>query len=189
MELMAKKKPSDKSLFRQAGSGNTQAWHAVVERQYPKLKYYLVKLLKDEHLASDFCQECFLRLFESIRNKKAPSNTGAWLLQVAYRLCLNYWNREKKKCIDMDKLHELTTPQEDPFEKSVSLERYASLQEVFENLPAQQVSAITLHYLMGYSYKECAKTMEVNVGTIAAHLNRARTTIKKKLTAMEWNGD
>lgn len=79
----------DKTLLNSIKSGDNQAFEYLFKVYYPRLHRYAIRFLKDEDIAHDIIQECFMHLWEKRATLSAIS-IASLLFAMVRNSCLNY---------------------------------------------------------------------------------------------------
>lgn len=79
----------DKTLLNSIKSGDNQAFEYLFKVYYPRLHRYAIRFLKDEDVAHDIIQECFMHLWEKRATLSAIS-IASLLFAMVRNSCLNY---------------------------------------------------------------------------------------------------
>jgi RNA polymerase sigma-70 factor (ECF subfamily) len=82
-----------------------------------------------------------------------------------------------------DALLNLATPELDPAAEMIANQRNEALWAAVDRLPQKYQLVITLFYQQQMSYQEVAQMLSLPLGTIKAHLNRAREALARSLAA------
>lgn len=163
--------------------GDMTAWEALVRHFQPQLMAFLANLLKDRETAYDVCQDCFLSLVRAVRVGRLPHSVDKWLFSTAYRKCINLWEHkhvmqrfEAQAQASFD-----SNIDESPFDLLIDEENTHIVKLAMQELPPQQLAALSLYFVHEYSYDECAQIMNLSIGAIGAHIHLGKTALRKKL--------
>ncbi|MBI1987986.1 MAG: sigma-70 family RNA polymerase sigma factor [Nitrospinae bacterium] len=86
---------TDIELFRQARSGNREAYGALIRGYQQRIFILCYSYLSDYHKAEDLTQETFVKFYESIRRIRDPEKFYYYMLVIAKNLCINELNKKK----------------------------------------------------------------------------------------------
>ena len=128
-------------------------------------------ILGDAQEAEDAVQETFLRYLEKRPEFRDRGHEKAWLLKVAANRCKSVL-RTRKRHPAVELLDVYPAPDTDCRE----------LMEAILTLPANQRSAVHLHYYEGYTTDEIAGILGQRPGTVRSHLSRARGALRRYLS-------
>lgn len=79
----------DKTLLNSIKSGDNRAFEYLFKVYYPRLHRYAIRFLKDENVAHDIIQECFMHLWEK-RATLSVISIASLLFAMVRNSCLNY---------------------------------------------------------------------------------------------------
>lgn len=161
---------------------NQRQFNNIVLPLKNKLFRFAFSFLKNEEEAKDVVQEVMLKCWEVSQKKHQIQNYEAWCMTLTRNRSLD---RLKKKGRHSDTLSEhfdLSSDGLSPFAITQAAETKHVIHSIIDRLPVAQKEAITLRDLEGYSYKEIAEIMHINMNHVKVLLHRARSTVKTQLT-------
>jgi RNA polymerase sigma-70 factor (ECF subfamily) len=140
-------------------------------------------VLRDEHLGADAAQETFVRLFESLRERRAPERFGSWLRSVALSVSLDLLRRRGARdaahgrAAKTSELDAQAGPDRaaDDAELSEGYERALTL------LPEGQRTIFLLRHSGGLSLREIAELLGVTLPTVKTQFARAVVRLQREL--------
>ena len=132
-------------------------------------------LLGDPQEAEDAVQDTFLRYLEKRPDLRDGEHERAWLLKVAANRCKSIL-RTRRRRPTVELLDIYPVPEE---------EGSRELMEAILTLPANQRSAVHLHYYEGYTSEEIGAILGQRPGTVRSHLSRARDALRRYLLEEE----
>lgn len=144
-------------------------YNKSVEEYNNRVCRFVDKLVRDTVVAKDITQETYLRLWEN-RNKVDFDKVRAWLFTTAYRLSMDYLNKQKRFG-SLDEIPERWAEQENTDLKKV-------VNESLTLLTDQQRSIVLLKDYEGYSYQEIGEILGLSDAQVKVYLFRARQVIK-----------
>lgn len=142
----------------------------------PQVSGYLWRMTGDQPMASDLCQETFLRAwrhFEKIRHYDKP---GAWLMRVATNLALQYLRRRSAPVGAARTLDESFDPGvSDPGARFAMRDL---VRETLLELPDKPRAMLILREVYGLSGDEVATTLGMSREAVKVALWRARAQFR-----------
>jgi RNA polymerase sigma-70 factor (ECF subfamily) len=156
----------------------------------------LCSLVRDRDAADTLTQECFLRAYRKRHSFRGEASVNTWLVRIAINLArdhvrnrrLAFWRKLFSSNADeRGDPQALEMPDPSPSAERVVLarEQLQSVWTVMEQLPPQQRTAFTLRFVGEMSLEEIAQVMELEVGTVKAHLFRAVSAVRKGVRRQE----
>lgn len=147
-----------------------------------KLFRFAWNIVKDEDLAKDVVQECLIKVWEKREDLKLVNNLEAWCMQITKNKALDklrskHVSRTDQFEVQLDTRKERDTPY-------VVTERGDVMQRIHEliaGLPERQREVMQLRDIEGYTYKEIAENLEIDINLVKTNLFRARRKLKESL--------
>jgi len=172
---------SERQMLLQISEGDEKAFATLVKMYSGLLFTYLVKLTKDQDIASDVVQEIFTQLWLTRESLKGVESFRSWLFVIsrhhALRMLKNI-DREHKKREEWYQFTQ-TDPGETVAQDDASLkEAYDSMvKNAIDRLPPQQKKAWILARIEGKKYAEIAQEMQISRETVKKYLQIASLSI------------
>jgi len=165
----------------------------LVRRNQKRIFRLLMALLRDEDAADTLTQECFLKAYKSRESFRGESSVDTWVYRIAVNLARDY-QRSKRQGF-WKRMFSATPETEDetPLLDSVTdggsgaeaqllaREEVDQVWYTVRRLSENQREVFVLRYAEDMSLDEIAQALEMQVGTVKSHLNRALTTVRKRL--------
>ena len=169
--------------------------HIVVTHQQ-RIHRILMTLLRDGDAADTLTQEVFLRAFEKRASFRGEANVGTWLIRIAVNLArdqrrnrrLAFWRhllRSGRPKDGTDVAPWVADPAPSVERRIVARERLAAVQAVVDRLSHRQRACFVLRFVEAMTLEEIAETLQLEVGTVKAHLSRAVGAVRRQLTERE----
>jgi len=141
-----------------------------------KLFSICLKYSRNYAEAEDNLQDAFLTIFDKIEQYKNKGSFEGWLKRIAINTVLQRYRNEKVFDIINENVADKVELEVD--EDHVSLEY---LLKIIQELPDRYRLVFNLYVLDGYSHKEIADMLNINIGTSKSNLARARQTLKETI--------
>jgi RNA polymerase sigma-70 factor (ECF subfamily) len=163
-------------------------------RQHQRRVYRIVlSLVRDADAADTLTQECFLRAYEKRASFRGECGPGTWLMRIALNLARDhvrnrragFWRRMFHLCVAAETGCELVAenvadPHASPERSLLAREELAAVWSAVDQLSPQQRTIFLLRFAEQMSLAEIAQAMELEIGTVKAHLFRAVATVRKR---------
>ncbi|SRR6266542_3873834 len=121
--------------------------------------------------AEDSAQEAFARALARWSRLRGQPWVMGWVVKTA----MNHARRSRRR-VSVPHAGGAATVDEDAI-----LDLYRAL----KNLPSRQRQAVVLHYLLDLPVEGVAQALGTRVGTVKAHLSRARAALSRRLEVKE----
>ena len=172
-------------LIQQLQHGDLEALGKLFE-QYKDMVYRTaLAITRDEHVAEDILQECFVRLYTYRASVDSARPLKPWLYRVTVNLAYD-WFSTKRIAQSLDDVLEWLTGLPgvfpSPAHHTEEQEMFHMVQAVVDSLPAAHKAVIVLFYMEGLTVDEVASVLELPVGTVKSRLHYARARLRKVLS-------
>lgn len=165
----------------------------LVRRNQKRIFRLLMVLLRDEDAADTLTQECFLKAYRSRESFRGESSVDTWVYRIAVNLARDHQRSKRqgfwKKMFSASTEAEDETPLLDTVADGgadaeaqlLAREEVDHVWYTVRRLSANQREVFVLRYAEDMSLDEIAQTLEMQLGTVKSHLNRALTAVRKRL--------
>ena len=166
-----------KEIIQGLREGNPRCQKALVDQYAPYLFSIARRYLRDDHEAQDILQDSFLRVFKSIDTFKGEaSSLKPWMKRITINIALKkikLFSYTKETYPDEAMPIVATNPKADT---QLNVDDIMAL---LEQLTDDQKKVFNLYIIDGYSHKEIAEELGVEVATSRSILLRARNTMQQ----------
>jgi RNA polymerase sigma-70 factor (ECF subfamily) len=146
--------------------------------QEPRIYGYLWRITGDHQLASDLCQETFLRAWNSYAKVRGYENQTAWLLRVATNLALNSRRRRNTRIGALLTLDETAEPSQSDHAGRIA--EQDAVHQTLLLLPVPMRAALVLREVEGLPYAEVSRLLGMSPGAARMLLSRAREQFRRR---------
>lgn len=185
---------TDEELIRHTLDGETRAFDELVKRHSRKLHAMIMQMVGSEADAYDVAQEAFLKAFRSLRYFNGQSAFYTWLYTIAANQARNFLRKRKR-----EKSYSLDNDENgDPLEKSMELadkglaadpargahvtDLKTRLRQALAQLSPNHREVVTLCDIMGLTYLEISRMLNISEGTLRSRLHYAHKQLQGLLT-------
>ena len=170
-----------------AVKGNEKAYSELTQKYQKPLYFHVRKMIRNPDFAEDLVQDIFLKAFKSLKNYKNDYAFSTWLYRIATNHTIDYLRKKKLETLsihadDSDDTHAtIQLADEDSFtdEPMIRRERKNKVHEAIDQLPEKYKEVIIKRHIEEKSYQEIAEEMDITLGTVKAHIFRARELLYK----------
>ncbi len=138
------------------------------------------RLTRNEALADDLAQDTFLRAFQNMGQVKDDTKTKSWLFQIAYRIFLDHFRKQKRR----QGLADENMPQDNEIISSPDSMKM-DIEQAMNRLTSEQRAAVILCLSYGFSHSEAAKALNQPLGTVKSHVARGKNQLRAFLCVYE----
>ncbi len=166
------------TLIDECKKGNTKAYEQIYRQLSPKLFAVCLKYSRSYEEAQDNLQDGFLLLFDKIHQFQFKGSFEGWAKRVVINNTLQQYRNKGVFEMVSENLPDVSEVEIE--EENVSLE---FLTKIIQELPDRYRLVFNLYVMDGYSHKEIAEMLDINIGTSKSNLARAKTILKNKIEA------
>ncbi len=157
-------------------SQDTAAFGELIRRHQSQVRNFLRKLSRDETLADDLAQDCFLHVWDKIHTYTGSGSFIGWMLKVAYTTFLQSKRKSKRyREVVAQAGHEADrvprTVQDAP-------ETELDVETLMAALNEQERLIMIFSYACGLSHREISEATELPAGTVKSIIHRAKEKIR-----------
>ncbi|MGF1670324.1 MAG: RNA polymerase sigma factor [Balneolaceae bacterium] len=180
----------DDELVAKAVNRDSEACTRIVDKYREPLHFHIRKMIREKEQVEDLVQEVFMKVFDNLESYNTSYAFSTWIYRIATNHTIDYL---RKKKLDLLSIHdpvpskdgemEIQLPDED-FEtdrKVIRKERKHIIQSAIEDLPKKYREVIKMRHMEELSYHEISEQLDLPLGTVKAHIFRAREMLYKTL--------
>jgi len=180
---------SDFELVNQFQSGSQKAFESILNRYKQKVFTYISIQVKNKTVAHDIFQDTFIKVLNSLRNKKYSHEDKllAWIIRIAHNLVIDYFRKKNKMNTisneqkDFD-LFNLAIFSESTIENKMELSQiHKNVKDLIQFLPKEQKEVVMLRHYTGMSFKEIADQTDVSINTALGRMRYALINLRKMI--------
>jgi RNA polymerase sigma factor (sigma-70 family) len=180
----------DRILVGLALEGDQQAYQKLMDKYSGALTRHVQKMVRKQGEVDDLVQECFIKAFSALKSYSADYAFSTWLYKIATNHTIDFLRKRKLKTMSIDQPistkdgeveFELPDTTYRPDRHIVEDERRMLLQAAIEHLPEKYHRVIVMRHQQEKSYEEIAMELDLPLGTVKAHIFRARALLYKFL--------
>lgn len=180
----------DSRLIQDALSGDDRAYHKLMDKYHDAIHNFIYRMVHDREQVEDLTQEAFIKAFSSLKSFNEEFAFSTWLYKIATNNSIDYIRKKKLQMYSIDKpieskdsdfTFELPDEAAEADKDLISSQRARMIREAIDQLPEKYRLVIRLRHAEERSYEEIAKTLKLPIGTVKAHIFRARELLYKQL--------
>ncbi|MCB0711376.1 MAG: sigma-70 family RNA polymerase sigma factor [Ignavibacteriae bacterium] len=190
-ERSKQNRAEDHALVRRALDGDQAAFARLRDKYQGSLNAMLFKMVRNQLDAEDLTQEAFIKAFSSLKSFNFQYAFSTWLYKIASNNCIDYLRKRRLKTVSYDEPirtskgeMEMQLPDADaplPDAPMTAKERTEILKQAIADLPEKYRVVIELRHNQEMEYQDIAEELDLPLGTVKAHLFRARARLLKAL--------
>jgi RNA polymerase sigma factor (sigma-70 family) len=180
----------DSRNIRKALKGDQVAYRAILKKYHDQVYNLLYRMVHDKDEVEDLTQEAFIKAFNSLKNFNEEFAFSTWLYKIATNNCIDYIRKKKLATFSIDKpieskdgeySFEIPDSTYEPDKTLIAGQRTKVLEEAVNALPEKYRQVILMRHTEDMDYQEIADALKLPLGTVKAHIFRAREILHKRL--------
>jgi len=151
---------------------------------------FIYRMVHDRQQVEDLTQEAFIKAFSSLKNFNDEYAFSTWLYKIATNNSIDFIRKRKLQMYSIDKpieskdsdyTFELPDDSYEADKDLISDQRTKLLNAAIARLPEKYQKVIRLRHVEEKSYEEIAEILNLPIGTVKAHIFRAREVLYRAL--------
>ncbi len=180
----------DLLLIGKALDGESSAYKELVSKYERAMYFHILKLVRNRDIIEDLIQEVFMKAFDNLNSYNPEYAFSTWLYRIATNHSIDYLRKKKLQTYSIDQpvdgkdgeIHiELPDQDSETDLYVIRKQRHNIIRDAIENLPDKYKQVITMRHVEEKSYQEISDLLDLPLGTVKAHLFRARELLYKEL--------
>jgi RNA polymerase sigma-70 factor (ECF subfamily) len=180
----------DSRLIREALGGDDRAYKKLMRKYHDPIFNFIFRMIREREQVEDLTQEAFIKAFSSLRSFNEEYAFSTWLYKIATNNCIDFIRKHKLQMYSIDKpveskdgdyTFELPDGSYEADQQLISDQRAVFLHQAIDHLPEKYRRVIQLRHNEERSYEEIAEILRLPIGTVKAHIFRARELLYKQL--------
>jgi RNA polymerase sigma factor (sigma-70 family) len=180
---------TDIQLIHSFQEGENLALETLISRYKDKIYTSIYFLLKDKFLAEDLFQETFIRIIDTLRNKRYNEEGKflPWAMRIAHNLCVDHFRKVKRNPTivtgDNQDIFSMYTFVEDNAEqKMMRYQTHDRVHKLLALLPEDQREVIVLRHFGDMSFKDIANVTNCSINTALGRMRYGLINLRKMMT-------
>jgi RNA polymerase sigma factor (sigma-70 family) len=180
----------DSALIQRALAGDQKAFQRLRVKYYDAIFKLVNRMIRDRQEVEDLTQEAFIKAFTSLERFDDEYAFSTWLYKIATNNSIDHIRKKKLHTFSIDKpigseesdfTFELPDTDLEPDQELIANQRKKMLENAMNSLPLKYRQVILMRHVDEKEYQDIAKILKLPLGTVKAHIFRARELLYKKL--------
>ncbi len=177
-------------MIQRALTGDQTAFSSLRQKYHDSIYNLIYRMIREKDEVEDLTQEAFIKAFASLATFNDEYAFSTWLYKIATNNCIDHIRRKKLQTFSIDKpiesrdsdfAFELPDTGTGPDQALISSQRKKMLEEAINSLPEKYRQVIVMRHQEELEYQEIARILKLPLGTVKAHIFRARELLYKFL--------
>ncbi len=179
---------TDEQLVSSYLNGNNMAFDTLLKRYERKVFTYILYSVKNEEVAQDLFQDCFMRIITKLHSGLYTENGkfSSWIMRIAHNLVIDYHRQNQGTNVvsndesEYDLLNDSDIAMEYSREKEiVDIQTLNDVKALIKKLPANQREVVLMRFYEELSFKEIAETTGVSINTALGRMRYALINLRR----------
>ncbi len=180
----------DQALVQEALNGNQRSFEKLLNKYREPLSHHIFKMVREEKMVEDLVQEAFIKAFNSLASYSTSFAFSTWLYKIATNHTIDYLRKRKLPTTSINQTFnvkdgemeiELPDSTYRPDQHIIRDEKHVIINEAIDSLPEKYKRVIVMRHQQEKSYEEIARELDIPLGTVKAHIFRAREILYRHL--------
>lgn len=189
--LKSESSEQDRDLVNKALAGDENAFKALMDKYRKSLTLHIQRMVRHRQgEVDDLVQESFIKAFSALNSYSVDYAFSTWLYKIATNHTIDFLRKKKLHTYSIDKPREtkdgslefeLPDVTYRPDRHILADQRRQLIQDAIDSLPPKYHRVIVMRHQQEKSYEEIARELDLPLGTVKAHIFRARELLNKYL--------
>jgi RNA polymerase sigma factor (sigma-70 family) len=169
---------AERGLVQRCRRGDAASMRTLVERFQQDVFRVCYRLLGDKHEAEDLAQECFLRVFRSLKTWDQKRPLRPWVVSIAINRCRTALAKRARRPA-LSPILDINPSREMPAERTSDIRQ--EIDAAVDGLRREYREVFVLFHTEEMPYETIGSILRKPVGTIKTWLHRARQAVVNRL--------
>ena len=161
-----------------------------MKKYHDQIFHLIARIVRNKEQIEDLTQETFVKAFASLANFNEEYAFSTWLYKIATNSSIDFIRKKKLETFsinkpiemeDSDYSFELPDSTYEPDKTIIRAQRARLLEDAINTLPEKYRKVIVLRHSEERDYAEIARMLKLPIGTVKAHIFRARELLNRYL--------
>ncbi len=180
----------DDHYVMQAKEGDEKAYKLLTEKYSRALYFHIQKMIREKELVEDLVQEVFIKAFKNLDSYSNEYAFSTWLYRIATNHTIDYLRKKKLQTLSINEPYktkdgelEIQLPDTSfaTDRQILKKQRANIIHKAIDDLPEKYRRVIQMRHMEELSYQEISDELDLPLGTVKAHIFRARELLYKAL--------
>ena len=189
-EAKLESRREDAQLIHDALKGKQDAYKRLLKKYHDQIFHLILRIVRQKTPVEDLTQEVFVKAFASLKSFNEEYAFSTWLFKIATNSSIDFIRKKKLDTLSIDR--PIETEESDysiqlpdttfqPDRSLIQHQRAKLIEDAINSLPERYRRVIILRHNEERDYAEIAKMLKLPIGTVKAHIFRARELLNKYL--------
>ncbi|MEQ8325245.1 MAG: RNA polymerase sigma factor [Vicingaceae bacterium] len=175
-------KSAIKKLVKGCIKGDRMMQKVIYERYYSNLMSICYRYARDSDEAKDLLHDGFMKIFKNLHKYNFNGSFEGWLRRLMINSAIDHYRKNKNIFSLLDSQSEQLTDEEENHDEGIYSEFNTQIiLEAVQNLSPAYRTVFNLYAIEGYSHKEIAEKLNINIGTSKSNFSKAKMNLRRQL--------
>ncbi len=180
----------DETYVKDALQGDQRGYQKLTEKYRRPLHFHVSKMVKESEQVEDLVQEALVKAFDNLESYNNSYAFSTWIYRITTNHTIDYLRKKKLKTTSIDKpiktgdgelFIELSDDDAATDREIIKRQRKKIITAAIKNLPDKYRTVIEMRHIEELAYQEISEQLDLPLGTVKAHIFRAREMLYKAL--------
>ena len=169
---------ADAQLIALAHESREDALEAMYSAYKGRIYTFLLRLCGEPEMSDDLTQDVFTKAYKALGTLTKDHKVLPWLYRIAQNTAIDHLRRKRR--FAWLRVSKLTGTADEPTmpDRHAAVPEQQHIRAVLATLAPEQATALLLHALEGYSYREIAEIQGSTLAAVRSRIARARVAFK-----------
>ena len=154
-------------------AGDRAAFEELVALYHPRLRYFLARMVGDDHIADDLLQDVWFDVYRGVARLTDPGAFSAWLYRIARYKAVAELRKKRQPLSSLEGLDLPDEVDDDDF----SAEDAEHVHVALGQLAPEHREVLLLRFIEGMSYEDIALVTRSPLGTVRSRIHYAKRAL------------
>jgi RNA polymerase sigma-70 factor (ECF subfamily) len=156
-------------------AGDRAAFEELVALYQPRLRYFLGRMVGDDHAADDLLQEVWFDVYRGVARLADPGAFPAWLYRIARRRALGQLRKGRPPVASLEGIDLADEGEDGEFSADDAERVHAAL----GLLAPEHREVLLLRFVEGMAYEDIARVTGCPLGTVRSRIHYAKRALRR----------
>lgn len=177
-------------FIRKILDGDTNSFRILQKRYKTTISTLIRKMIKNEDDVEDLTQETFIKAYNALSGFQFGYSFSSWIYRIASNTCIDFLRKKRFQTFSINQVsfdgeeeseYEIEDKSYMPDLNLMSDEKKKALSDAITSLPDNYRKIIMMRHVEELDYNDIAEKLDLPLGTVKAHLFRARKILFNSL--------
>jgi len=159
-------------------AGDRAAFEELVGLYQPRLRYFLARMVGDDHAADDLLQDVWFDVYRGVARLADPGAFPAWLYRIARHRALGALRIRRQP---PSSLEGIDLAQDEGEDDDFSAEDAQRVHAALGRLAPEHREVLLLRFIEGMAYEDIARVTGCQLGTVRSRIHYAKRALRRVL--------